>query len=73
WGWPYYYYPGHYPYAYYPPSAPVTIIQQPAVAPAAPAQAQTGTWYYCDSTKSYYPYVQSCSTGWRQVPVTPPQ
>lgn len=28
-------------------------------------------WYFCDSAKTYYPYVQSCPEGWKTVPVTP--
>jgi hypothetical protein len=35
---------------------------------AVPATAQqTGNWYYCDTSKAYYPYVTSCSVPWRQV------
>ncbi|WP_322070521.1 hypothetical protein [Paraburkholderia bannensis] len=26
------------------------------------------TWYYCDASKTYYPYVKQCSSGWRSVP-----
>lgn len=28
------------------------------------------TWYYCDVAKTYYPYVATCSSGWRAVPAT---
>lgn len=47
------------------------VIEQPepVVVPATPA-AQN--WYYCDSAKAYYPYVESCAEGWRAVPSTPP-
>ena len=73
WGWPYYpypYYPDYYGYPdYYPPVAPAMGVPQ-APATAAPAQSM---WYYCDSSKAYYPYVQTCSTAWRQVPATPPR
>jgi hypothetical protein len=41
-------------------------------APGASGQAAAGTWYYCESSKSYYPYVSSCSEGWRSVPASPP-
>jgi hypothetical protein len=45
-----------------------------ATAPAATSQpAASGTWYYCDSAKAYYPYVRECREGWRQVPATPPR
>jgi Family of unknown function (DUF6515) len=50
--------------------------QPPAPAPQPPAVtpgAQTsGTWYYCDSAKGYYPYVTQCAEGWRSVPASPP-
>jgi len=44
----------------------------PAPAPQA-AAPQAASWYYCDSTKAYYPYVAECKEGWRQVPATPPR
>jgi hypothetical protein len=43
----------------------------PQQAQGAPAQAP-GSWYYCDSARAYYPYVQSCAEGWRTVPAAPP-
>jgi hypothetical protein len=75
---PAYYYPPYYyppypvysyyaaPYYYYPPSPPPTVAQGPSGPP--PQQ----NWYYCDNPHGYYPYVQSCSSGWRAVPVQPP-
>lgn len=79
---PYYGYGGYpYPYAYpyAPPAyapAPVIIQQQaaPEYQPQAPAtQAPANTnWYYCEKSKSYYPYVQACAGGWKLVPSTPP-
>jgi hypothetical protein len=30
-------------------------------------------WYYCDQLQAYYPYVQQCPGGWRQVLPTLPQ
>jgi hypothetical protein len=74
-----YYYPWGVPYYYpYPPAVavPVPVPAQPqeyveqgqtSAAPAASGQPG-GTWYYCDDTRSYYPYVKSCSSGWRPVP-----
>ena len=47
------------------------VVAPPADAPAAVAQAP-GTWYYCDSAKAYYPYIQQCPEGWRSVPASPP-
>ena len=49
-----------------PPQVPVT---PPASVPAQPA---AGVWYYCESSKSYYPYVAVCQEGWRTVPAAPP-
>ena len=74
WGplYPYYYYP---PYYYAPP--PV-VVQEPPVytqqdvtpsAPPAPStQAQEGYWYYCSSSRDYYPHVPSCPEPWIKVP-----
>lgn len=40
-----------------------------AIAPTAamPGQPPAAYWYFCDATKTYYPYVQTCTGGWRQV------
>ena len=69
WYYPPYYYP--YPYPYYEPVAypaqPVTYVEQ--YAPAEP----TGWWYYCEPTRTYYPYVRECPSGWLRVPATPPR
>lgn len=80
----FWYYP--YPYSYYPPAyygpgyydpaatavpySPPTYIEQ-GDAQAAPPQPASGTWYYCDSAQTYYPYVAECPGGWRAVPATP--
>jgi hypothetical protein len=40
--------------------------------PPMPQPAPGPVWYYCDNPQGYYPYVQSCGSGWRQVPATPP-
>ncbi|HET7198364.1 MAG TPA: DUF6515 family protein [Burkholderiales bacterium] len=52
-----------------PPPDPAQAAAPGAGAPPAPA---SGTWYYCDSAKSYYPYVALCPEGWKSVPATPP-
>jgi hypothetical protein len=44
---------------------------QAAPAPGAPGQAP-GTWYYCDSARAYYPYIQQCAEGFRGVPAPAP-
>jgi hypothetical protein len=69
WGYPYAYgYP--YPYAY---PAPAYVAPAPYAYPAAPAPTApaASVWYYCESSRAYYPYVQSCQEGWRQVPAQP--
>ena len=77
-----------YPYSYYPYqpiyAQPPVYIQQPIVSqpisygqqgPAAtnnPPEANGNNWYYCQKTKAYYPYVNTCASGWKIVPSTPP-
>ena len=51
------------------------VVAPPAegqLAPAPAPQQAPGMWYYCDSAKAYYPYVNECPEGWRPVPATPP-
>jgi hypothetical protein len=52
------------------PAAPAPVAAPPT-APTPGAQAPA-VWYYCDSAKGYYPYVNQCPEGWRSVPATPP-
>ncbi len=74
WGWgpvPYYYpYPPPVavPVPVPVPAQPQEYIEQGQSAPAPAAQSPGGTWYYCDDSRSYYPYVKSCASGWRPVP-----
>ncbi len=67
-GAPFYYPP---PYYYGPPAVvyapPPVVYQAPPVSYTAPAPQY---WYYCDNPKGYYPYVNSCAAGWRQVQPT---
>jgi len=68
-----------YPYGYYAPYpgydeyyVPPPAVVAPAPAPGAPpSAASSSSWYYCDSAKSYYPYVAQCPEPWRVVPATP--
>jgi hypothetical protein len=63
-------------YPYPDPYIPPVIVVQPAPSssqteiPAVPPPAQN--WYYCEASKSYYPYVSNCPAGWKTVPATPP-
>jgi hypothetical protein len=74
---PYYYPAAPVPYYYPQPMAapPDNYVeqgqqQQPAAAPG-PDQ-DNSSWYYCDASQTYYPYVKQCAAGWRQVPAQPP-
>lgn len=67
WG-PAYYGPAYYaPGYYYPPPAPVYIEQNPA-----PIEQGSQYWYYCQSARAYYPYVNGCPEGWQRVLPQPP-
>ena len=74
WGGPFWG-PGWYPAPYYYP--PAVIVAPPAAPPVyverndAPAQSQ-GYWYYCETSRGYYPYVKECPGGWKAVPPAPP-
>jgi hypothetical protein len=57
-------------------SEPVYVQRAPVVIappPTQPLLAQNlpPVWYYCQSSQTYYPYVQTCQEGWRVVPVSP--
>jgi hypothetical protein len=74
WGPPWWYYPYPYPYPYVYAPPPTVVVQEPPVyvqQQAAPAPAPESFWYYCPSSKSYYPYVQSCPEAWVKVPPRP--
>jgi hypothetical protein len=50
---------------------PETVYVSPApdyIPRAAPAPV----WYFCPTADAYYPYVESCPSGWQAVPATPP-
>ena len=69
-----YYYPPYSPY-YYPqavvvPTEPPVYVEQ-GQAPA-PAQTQSGYWYYCREANAYYPHVDQCAGQWERVPPRPP-
>ena len=53
-----------------PPPAPAP---QSAAAPSTSGPSASGSWYYCESARAYYPYVSECREGWRSVPAAPPQ
>src|SRR5262245_47973786 len=67
---PWYYAPP--PPYYYPVPAvvtgPTTYIERQDIAPAS-----ADSWYYCEQSRGYYPYVKTCPGGWQKVPPVPPQ
>jgi hypothetical protein len=68
----------YYPAPVYPdPYAPPVIVQsapdpEPEPEPEAEVAPAPQSWYYCESARSYYPYVSECAEGWRAVPAIPP-
>jgi len=46
---------------------------QPYSQAMAGAPSSQDVWYFCPPTKTYYPYVQSCSVSWQAVPAVAPQ
>ena len=68
------FYPG-YAYPYYPvygsplileKEQPQVYIEQGASPPSAvPSPAQY--WYYCEASRTYYPYVTECRDGWKKI------
>ena len=58
-----------------PASPPPPLSPTPQTAPSASPSTQStgGMWYYCDSAKTYYPYIAECKEGWKAVPATSPQ
>ena len=62
------------PYAYPPVIvSPPPVYAQPVPQVYVQPSAPQSYWYYCDSAQGYYPYIQECPGGWRQVTPTPPQ
>jgi hypothetical protein len=77
WGWggyPYWGYPYYYPPPYYSYGPPTVVVQQPPtyiqqdVQPEEAAPAPQAYWYYCSSSRAYYPSVQTCAETWIKVP-----
>lgn len=80
------YYPYEPAYAYYPPTRVITVPAAPTVyveraappvyverdAYSAAPSGQSDWWYYCGSSRSYYPYVRECRDGWQRVAPLPP-
>ena len=74
---PWYYPPAYYyPPTYYYPQPQVIITQPPVyveqAAPTPEPAAQAYYWYYCSASRTYYPYVKECPSGWQRVSPQPP-
>ena len=68
---PAYYYP---PPVYYAPPVVVAPAHQPVyIEQAQPQNSAEGDnwWYYCPDSRTYYPYVRDCRSGWQRVPPRP--
>jgi len=54
-----------------PAPAPVVVTPAPVIE-SAPVYSQQetpqGYWYFCPSSRAYYPSVQTCSEAWVKVP-----
>jgi len=60
-------------YPYPDPYRPTMVIELEKTTQQSPPSAPPSqNWYYCEASKDYYPYVPSCPSGWKIVPVTPP-
>lgn len=68
WGYPYYW--GYYPPPYYAYAPAPVVVQQAPVYIERPAPPES-YWYYCPSTRAYYPSVPACSEAWIKVPPRP--
>jgi hypothetical protein len=68
----YYPYP-YYPYPYYPYypapvyTPPAVIIQEPPTYVEQPPAPAASYWYYCQSSRAYYPSVATCPEAWLRV------
>jgi hypothetical protein len=57
-----------YPYPSYPSYQSYPMYSAPPPVPM--FTAPEPVWYYCDGL-GYYPYINQCPGGWRQVPARP--
>lgn len=63
-----------YPTPVYPYPSPwePTVTPVSPLADAALPPPPTQYWYFCPSSRTYYPYVATCPVGWQKVPASPP-
>lgn len=48
-----------------------TYISTTASYDYAPQGYSENSWYYCQDSQAYYPYVKSCDSEWQRVPISP--
>jgi len=72
--------PGYFPSSYYFVPLPNSLASGPLRTPennnaedvtittSATGRSQGFSWFYCASTKSYFPYVSECPEAWLRVP-----
>ena len=65
WGWWYPPYPYYVPVGYSEPT--VTWVEQDAP----PVTIEPAWWYYCETSRGYYPNAKECPDGWQRVPASP--
>jgi hypothetical protein len=71
WGGPYWGpYWGYYPPPYYSYAPAPVVVQEAPVYVERPAPPES-YWYYCPSTRAYYPSVSTCNEAWLKVPPRP--
>jgi len=58
--------PSFAPRHYYVP-APVYVAPPVIVAPLVAPSTSSGYWYFCPDSRTYYPYVLECASGWLAV------
>jgi hypothetical protein len=48
----------------------LVYIQRQPPSPQGPPEPEA-SWYYCQSAKGHYPYLQTCPEAWVNVPARP--
>jgi hypothetical protein len=57
-------------YPYPDPWVPPLALSGP-VESVVPVSPPAQYWYFCEASRTYYPYVATCLGGWKPVPATP--
>jgi hypothetical protein len=69
--------PYPFPYVQYYPGARATDERPDDLRPGPPPSPEEQarrypSWFYCDAANAYFPYVKTCPTAFRPVPMAPP-